>query len=78
MHPMENMPDYGREITNIISDVALLLCLEDPDKRREALLLQFIQKGIDYYASALSHNDLWFPTEGTIQAANGPSSSPAS
>jgi len=25
MHPLENMPDYGREITNIVSDVGLLL-----------------------------------------------------
>ena len=64
MHPLENMPDYGREITNIVSDVALLLCLDDPDKKRETLLLQFVQKGIDYYAAALSHNDLWIANGG--------------
>jgi len=28
MHPLENMPDYGREITNIVSDVGLLLDCE--------------------------------------------------
>jgi hypothetical protein len=64
MHPLENMPDYGREITNIVSDVALLLCLEDPDKKREKLLLQFVQKGIDYYAVTRSDNDLWIANGG--------------
>jgi hypothetical protein len=64
MHPLENMPDYGREITNIVSDVALLLCLEDPDKKRETLLLQFVQKGIDYYAATQSDNDLWIANGG--------------
>ena len=64
MHPLENMPDYGREITNIVSDVALLLCLDDPDKKHETLLLQFVQKGIDYYATARSDNDLWIANGG--------------
>ena len=40
MHPLENMPDYGREITNIVSDVALLLLLEDPRKERETRILE--------------------------------------
>ncbi|MBT3201211.1 MAG: hypothetical protein HN350_15025 [Phycisphaerales bacterium] len=64
MHPLENMPDYGREITNIVSDVALLLCLEDPKKQRETLLLQFVQKGIDYYAATQSDNNLWIANGG--------------
>jgi hypothetical protein len=64
MHPLENMPDYGREITNIVSDVALLLCLEDTKRERETLLLRFVQKGIDYYAAALSDNDLWIANGG--------------
>jgi hypothetical protein len=59
MHPLENMPDYGREITNIVSDVALLLLLEDSRKERETLLLRFVQKGIDYYGVTQSDNDLW-------------------
>jgi hypothetical protein len=59
MHPLENMPDYGREITNIVSTVSLMLLLEDPDNQRETLLLRFIQLGIDYYGVTLSDNDLW-------------------
>jgi len=59
MHPLENMPDYGREITNIVSTVSLMLMLDDPDKKREKLLLRFVQLGIDYYGVTQSDNDLW-------------------
>jgi hypothetical protein len=64
MHPLENMPDYGREITNIVSDVALLVLLDDPRNEREALLLRYIQKGIDYYGAVQSDPDLWVPDGG--------------
>ncbi|MHC4253633.1 MAG: hypothetical protein ACYS9X_31325 [Planctomycetota bacterium] len=64
MHPLENMPDYGRDITNIVSDVALLVLLDDPRGERETLLLRFVQKGIDYYGAALSHDDLWVANGG--------------
>ena len=59
MHPLENMPDYGREITNIVSTVSLLLCIDDPKKEREKLLLRFVQRGIDYYGVTQSDGDLW-------------------
>ena len=59
MHPLENMPDYGREITNIVSAVSLMLLLEDPKNERETLLLRFVQLGIDYYGVTRSDNDLW-------------------
>ena len=64
MHPLENMPDYGREITNIVSDVALLLLLADPEKQRETLLLRYVQKGIDYYGVVRSDNNLWIANGG--------------
>ena len=59
MHPVENMPDYPREMTQIVADVGLLLLLEDPDKEREPLLRLFVQMGIDYYGIAQSDNQLW-------------------
>ena len=59
MHPLENMPDYGRELTNIVSTVSLLLLTEDPDGKLEKLLLRFVQLGIDYYGVTQSDNDLW-------------------
>ena len=64
MHPLENMPDYGREITNIVSDVALLVLLEDPQRQRETLLLRYVQKGIDYYGVTRSDGDLWIANGG--------------
>jgi len=59
MHPLENMPDYGREITNIVSTVSLMLLLDDPARERETLLLRFVQLGIDYYGVTQSDADLW-------------------
>jgi hypothetical protein len=64
MHPLENMPDYGREITNIVSDVGLLVLLEDPRNERENLLRQFVQLGIDYYGVTQSDNNLWIGNGG--------------
>jgi hypothetical protein len=59
MHPLENMPDYGREITNIVSTVSLLLTTADPDHNHDILLLKFVQLGIDYYGVTQSDPDLW-------------------
>jgi hypothetical protein len=59
MHPLENMPDYGRELTTITSQVALLLLVADPDRKNETLLIRFVQLGIDLYAITQSAGDLW-------------------
>ncbi|MHC4741720.1 MAG: hypothetical protein ACYS8Z_07415 [Planctomycetota bacterium] len=64
MHPLENMPDYGREITNIVSDVALLVLLEEVRKKSETLLLRYVQIGIDYYGVTQSDNNLWIANGG--------------
>ena len=59
VHPRANMPDYGREITNLVSDASLLLLLADPQKKNETLLLRFVQKGIDNYGVVCSNNKVW-------------------
>ncbi|MBN2582729.1 MAG: hypothetical protein JXL80_06640 [Planctomycetes bacterium] len=59
MHPLENMPDYGREITNITSTVGLMLLVDDPEKKYETLLRRYVQLGIDYWGITQSDNDLW-------------------
>jgi len=64
MHPLENMPDYGREITNIVSNVALMLLLDDQNHNTETLLLRFVQKGIDYYGVVKSDDNLWIANGG--------------
>lgn len=61
MHPMANMPEYGRDITNAISTAGLAMMLKDPD---ETLLMRYVQKGIDYYGVALSDNNLWIANGG--------------
>ena len=55
-HPMANMPEYGRDITNAVSEAALMVLLKNPD---ETLLLRLIQKGIDNYGVTLSNNHIW-------------------
>ncbi len=64
MHPLENMPDYGREITNVVSETAVRLLLDDPEGRYETLLLRFVQKGIDYYGAVVSDSNLWIANGG--------------
>ncbi len=59
MHPLENMPDYGREITNITSNTSLLLTLDDPEGKFDTLRLRFVQLGIDYYGAVQSNDNLW-------------------
>ena len=54
MHPLENMPDYGREITNITSQTGLFLLVDDPRKENETLLLRYVQLGIDLYGMTQS------------------------
>ena len=48
-HPSNNMPDYGREITNETGDVALALLLDYSQADIENLMIYFLQIGIDWY-----------------------------
>ena len=59
MHPLENMPDYGRELTTITSQAGLLLLLDDPKGENETLLARFVQLGIDLHGMARSYDKLW-------------------
>lgn len=59
MHPVENMPGYGREISTFVSEAALAVLLEDPDRSLEPVLLRFVQKGIDLNGMALANPRLW-------------------
>ena len=59
MHPLENMPDYGRELTEITSQAGLVLLLDDPQGENETLLKRYVQLGIDLAAMARSYDRLW-------------------
>lgn len=54
MHPTQNMPNYYREAFIIYSTVPLLLSLDFTDQEKEAILIRFVQLGIDQYATILN------------------------
>jgi len=64
MHPMENMADYGRDITHTVSNIGLALLLDLPEDDLETLLVRFVQKGIDNYGTTRSNDDLWIADGG--------------
>ena len=64
LHPLENMPSYGREITNVNATVGLMLLLDDPKGENEELLRDYIQKGIDYWGVAQSNPGTWIADGG--------------
>jgi len=45
--PVENMPQYGLEYGRVVGISALLLCTDLPRERKEPLLINYIQVGID-------------------------------
>lgn len=61
LHPQENMPWYGREMSGEIGDASLMLLLDRSDK--ETLLVRFVQLGIDLYGIAQS-GGYWAPNGG--------------
>lgn len=45
--PVENMPQYGRDYARVAGQAALLLCTDLKPERKETLLVDFVQVGID-------------------------------
>ncbi len=45
--PVENMPQYGRDYARVVGQDALLLCTDLKPEKKEALLVDFVQVGID-------------------------------
>ena len=52
LHPVDNMPDYGREIATQIGVGALMLHLNYSNTQKEKLLVRYVQLGIDLYGVA--------------------------
>mgnify|MGYP002399069600 CR=1 FL=1 len=48
-HPSKNMPDYGREIHNMIGIGALMLHLNFTTEQKQTLMIRYVQLGIDFY-----------------------------
>lgn len=49
LHPSRNMPDYGREIADLVGTAALTLNLDIPAHDKRALLVALVQLGVDVY-----------------------------
>ena len=61
--PYEIMPSYGREIAYSASVASLLLCLDIPEEKKEELLINFVQIGIDLW-SVIRAGDSGWPAQG--------------
>lgn len=49
LHPVDNMPGFGRELATEIGIGALMLHLNFTNERKETLLIRYVQLGIDLY-----------------------------
>ncbi len=50
-HPLDNMPDYGRDIAGVIGSGALMLQLDLPNEQKRELFVALVQIGIDLHAA---------------------------
>jgi hypothetical protein len=57
--PVENMPQYGREIARAAGSGALLLCCDIPKKDKEKLLINMVQTGIDLWGAVQDGHHGW-------------------
>jgi hypothetical protein len=51
LHPIDNMPDYGRDFTSLYGTGALLLQLDLPAVQKRDLLVRLVQIGIDFFGN---------------------------
>ncbi|MCC7064508.1 MAG: hypothetical protein IT456_16970 [Planctomycetes bacterium] len=51
MHPIENMPDYGRDFTALYAQASLLCNLNVTQAERRLLLVRLVQIGIDFWGN---------------------------
>lgn len=63
IHPLNNMPDYGRDIAANVSEVAMQMMLDYPHEEIEILVIRMIQLGIDLYGNYLDGRS-WYAAGG--------------
>lgn len=49
LHPRDNMPDYGRDLADLVGQGALVLQLDLPDAQKRPLAVHMVQLGIDLH-----------------------------
>jgi len=57
--PIENMPAYGREFARVVSIGSLMLCCDFAPEEKEALLIRFVQLGIDLWGMVEGGHPGW-------------------
>ncbi len=57
--PMLNMPHYGREVGRTVGAAALVLCCDVPEGKKENLLINYVQVGIDYWGAVSNGHPGW-------------------
>ncbi len=57
--PVENMPQYGRDYARVVGQDALLLCTDLKPEKKETLLVDFVQVGIDLGGMIRSGHPGW-------------------
>lgn len=62
MHPVENMPDYGRDFTSLIGTGLLLAQLDFTNAQKRDLVVRLVQIGIDHFGNV--QNGCFWPGEG--------------
>ncbi len=50
--PVENLPHYGQNVVNLVGEASLLLHMDYSAEEKEALLIHFVQVGIDFWGLA--------------------------
>lgn len=73
IHPADNMPDYGEDMSRDISDGALMLNLNFTNSQKETLLIRLIQLGIDNFGIIQSGGrENWAPDGGHCSGRKWP------
>ncbi len=63
VHPLRNLPDYGREIADQVGQASLMLHVDFTDAQKERLLVRFVQAGIDLWG-VLEDGGVWQAGDG--------------
>jgi hypothetical protein len=64
LHPSNNMPDYGREISTRIGEAAIMLNLDYSLDQKRTLLIYFLQYGIDLWGVVQQGFGGWYQDGG--------------
>jgi hypothetical protein len=57
--PIDYMPNYGREVSRAVGVTSLVLLLDFPKERKERLLINFVQYGIDLWGIVRAGHRGW-------------------